>query len=171
MMTKHRGITLVEMLVVMAVIAAIAGIIYPVTRSLVGNAREASCLNNLRSLGTALEGYLQDNNRIMPTLKVGRASKSEDVPVLETVLLPYVQTPDAFRCPADSMQFDKSGSSYLWVFLVNGDPADKLTLFNNDSRPDRIPLITDKEAWHPNGTNFLYADYSSTSKTRFVVGN
>lgn len=167
----RRGFTLIEMLVVIAVIATLAGISYPVARSVIEKSREASCLNNLRSLGVALEGYLQDHNNIMPTLKLGRTSKTEDVPVLETVLLPYTQSPEAFRCPADKEQFEKSGSSYLWVFLVNGEPVSKLTFFNNNSRPDKIPLITDKEAWHPNGTNFLYADYSATNKTRFAVGN
>jgi prepilin-type N-terminal cleavage/methylation domain-containing protein/prepilin-type processing-associated H-X9-DG protein len=170
MMIK-RGFTLIEMLVVIGIIVALAGIAYPVANSFIGRSREASCLNNLRSLGVALEGYLQENNNIMPTLELGRASKTEDVPVLETVLLPYTQAPEAFRCPADKQQFEKSGSSYLWVFLVSGEPATKLTFFNNDSRPDKIPLITDKESWHPNGTNFLYADYSATSKTRFGVGN
>jgi len=170
MMIK-RGFTLVEILVVITIIATLAGITYPVARSFIGKSREASCLNNLRSLGVALEGYLQENNNIMPTLKLGRSSKTEDVPVLETVLLPYIQAPQAFQCPADKVQFEKSGSSYLWVFIVNGDPASKLTFFNNDSRPDKIPLITDKEAWHPNGTNFLYADYSATNKPRFAVSN
>jgi prepilin-type N-terminal cleavage/methylation domain-containing protein len=166
----RRGFTLVELLVVIAIIGALAGISYPVARSVIGKSRQASCLSNLRSLGVALEGYLQDHNNIMPTLKLGRSSKTEDVPVLETVLLPYTGAAEAFQCPADKAQYEKSGYSYLWVFLVNGDPASKLTFFNNDSRPDKIPLITDKEAWHPSGTNFLYADYSASNKTRFAVG-
>lgn len=164
-MRSNRGMTLVEVLVVITIIATLAGISVPLATSYIGNAREAACLNNLRALGVGLEGYLLDNGNIMPTLKMGRSSKFDEGPVLETVLLPYIRTPEAFRCPADKTEFAKSGSSYLWVFLVNGVPADMLTVFSMTS-PEKIPLITDKEAWHPSGTNYLYADYSVSSKAR-----
>lgn len=169
-MSKTRGFTLIEMLVVIVIIASLAGIGYPVIRSTIDKSREAACLNQLRSLGVALESYLQDHNNIMPQMAAGRSSKTGEVPVLDTVLFPYLQTTDAFHCPADKAQFSKSGSSYLWDFLQSGKPVSQLSLFAiKDS--SRIPLITDKESWHPDGTNFLYADLSVSSKTRFAAGN
>jgi prepilin-type N-terminal cleavage/methylation domain-containing protein/prepilin-type processing-associated H-X9-DG protein len=146
-MSKARGFTLTEMLVVLAIIGALAGIGYPVTRSFIGNSREAACLGKLR------------------------ASKTEDLPVLETVLLPYLDAPAAFQCPADKEQFVKSGSSYLWNSTQNGLHVSQLSFFGIKDRPDKIPLITDKESWHPGGTNFLYADSSSSNKPRFAAGN
>jgi prepilin-type processing-associated H-X9-DG protein len=50
-------------------------------------------------------------------------------------------------------------------------PVSKLSFFGIKDRPDKIPLVIDKEAWHPHGTNFLYADQSSSSKARFATGN
>ncbi len=170
-MSKPSGFSLTEMLVVLAIIGALAGIGYPVTRSIIAKSREATCLTQLRSLGVALQTYLQEHNDKMPELATGRASKTENLPVLETVLLPYLEAPDAFHCPADKAQFEKSGSSYLWNSTQNGRHVSQLSFFGNKDRPDKIPLITDKESWHPGGTNFLYADSSSSNNPRFAAGN
>lgn len=166
---KRRGFTLIEVLIAIAIIAGLVGIGYPITRSIVGKSREAACLNNLRSLGVGLQSYLQEHNDIMPTLASGRATKSEDLPVLDTVLLPYFESPDAFHCPADKVQFAKNGSSYSWNSYQSGKHVSNLYFFG--IRPESIPLITDKESWHPSGTNYLYADLSSSNKPRFAVGN
>lgn len=170
-MKKHIGFTLVEMLVVLAVLGTLVGIGFPVMRSIIAKSRQASCLNQLRSLGVGLESYLQDNNRILPTWKMGRASKADDEPVLETMLLSYVENPEAFKCPQDSKLYEKTGSGYFWNPTQNDLPDSKLSFFGIDDRPDKVPLISDKEPWHPGGTNFLYADFSGSSKIRFAAGN
>ncbi len=168
---KHRGFTLIELLVVIVIIGALAGIAYPITRSFIGKSREATCLNNLRSLGVGLQTYVQEHNERLPTLEAGRKSKSEDLPVLDTVLLPYFESPEAFQCPADKDKYASTGSSYLWNTTQSGQLMSQLVFFGIKDRPDKIPLITDKEAWHLGKVNFLYADLSSANKQRFVVGN
>jgi prepilin-type N-terminal cleavage/methylation domain-containing protein len=100
-MKKLAGFTLTEILVVIAIIAILAGVGYPVTRSFIAKSREAACLGNLRSIGTALQGYLQDHRDTMPNSLMARMSKSEDVAVIDVDLLPYLQTPEAFHCPED----------------------------------------------------------------------
>ena len=169
-MIHSRGFTLIEMLIVVAIIAALAAIGYPLTQSVVGKSREATCLNRLRSIGVGLQTYLQEHGDKMPELVQGRATKTGELPVLETVLLPYVDSADAFQCPADHKQFEKSGSSYFWNATQSGLHVSQLKLFGIQGRPDRIPLIYDKEPWHPNKANFLYADMSSSNKFRPVVG-
>jgi len=87
-----------------------------------------------------------------------------------TELLPYVGGAEVFRCPADKEQFAKSGSSYHWNFMQNGlHIAEVASLSGIKDRPDAVPLVSDKESWHPSGTNFLYADTSSSNKLRFVT--
>ncbi len=168
---KRPGFTLIEVLVTVAIIAMLLGIGFPMSRHLIDKSREAKCMNNLRSLGVALQSHIQDHGNVMPDLKAGRNSSTDDIPVLETVLLPYLESPEAFHCPADTKEFARSGSSYLWNSTQSGLPFSQLSFFGIKDRPDRIPLITDKEAWHPAGTNFLYADMSATNKPRFAVGN
>ena len=65
-----------ELLVVIVIVAALAGIGIPVGRSVLASSREAACLNNLRTLGVGLEGYIQDHQRRMPDIEAGRASTS-----------------------------------------------------------------------------------------------
>jgi prepilin-type N-terminal cleavage/methylation domain-containing protein len=164
---KRNGFTLMELMVVIVIIAALAGIGFPVTRSVLAKSKEAACLGNLRSIGIGLQGYLQDHQQRLPDLEAGRGSKTEDIPVIETVLLEYVGTEEAFHCPADSEEFKKTGSSYLWNSSQSGQLVTQLSFFGIEDRPDQIPLVSDKEAWHPSGTNFLYADSSSSNKVKF----
>jgi prepilin-type N-terminal cleavage/methylation domain-containing protein/prepilin-type processing-associated H-X9-DG protein len=163
--------TLVEVLIVIAIIAVLGGIAYPVSMSMIGKSREAACLGNLRNIGVGLQGYLQDNNQRLPTLALGRESKSSPEPVLETVLLPYVGNADAFHCAADKEQFGKTGGSYNWNITQNGLHISQVAFLGIQDRPEAVPLVSDKESWHPGGTNFLYADSSSSNKARFVAGN
>ena len=167
----NKGFTLVELLIVIAIIAAIGGIAYPVSMSMVAKGREAACLGKLRSLGVGLQGYLQDNNNRLPELALGRESKSPPEPVLETVLHEYLGSADAFHCPADSEEFLKTGCSYNWNITQNGLHISKVAFLGIEDRPESVPLVSDKESWHPGGTNFLYADSSSSNKARFVTGS
>lgn len=169
MMKARPGFTLIELLVVIAIIGTLAAISYPFLRSNIDKSRQVSCLTNLRGLGVALEAYLQENNRQMPAIAPARASKNDDVPVLETVLSPYLNNEQAFHCPADAKQFAKSGSSYIWNSTQSGRLASNLAFLNLDNKPESIPLIADKEGWHPGkkNTNILYADLSASSDLRF----
>jgi prepilin-type N-terminal cleavage/methylation domain-containing protein/prepilin-type processing-associated H-X9-DG protein len=169
-MKSARGFTMVELLVVIAILAVLAAVSYPVTQSLIGKSREAACLKKLHALGVGLQGYLQDHADRMPELASLRATKADEIPVLEVVLLPYVGSEAAFHCPEDHAIFAKSGSSYVWNSTQNGLLSSQLVFFGVQGRPDKIPLIIDKEAWHPNGSNFLFADLSSSNKPRFSAG-
>ena len=166
-----KGFTLVELLITVAIIAALAGIAVPVSLSMVAKSREAACLGNLKSIGVGLQLYLQDNNNRLPTLALGRDNKSSQDPVLETVILGYLENEEAFHCPADQDEFQKTGCSYNWNFTQNGLHVSKVSFFGIDGKPEAIPLVSDKESWHPSGTNFLYADFSSSNKARFATGS
>lgn len=169
---KKTGFTLVELLVVIAIIATLVGVAVPVSTSMIAKGRETACLGNLRSIGVGLQLYLQDNNQRLPELALGRSSKDSAEPVLETVLLPYLKNEEVFHCPADTKQFAKTGSSYNWNSTQNGLHISKVAFFGIEDRPEAIPLVTDKESWHPNeGTNFLYADSSISNKARFATGS
>ncbi len=55
-----KGFTLIELLVVIAIIAILAAILFPVFAQAREKARQASCLSNLKQIGTAAMMYAQD---------------------------------------------------------------------------------------------------------------
>ncbi len=158
---------MVEAVIVLVIIAVLMAVVYPIASSVTAKSREAVCLDLLRSQGIGLQAFLQDHSDTMPELAIGRNSKTEDVPVLDTVLLNYVGSSEAFHCPADHKLFEKTGNSYNWNHLQNNRRANDLYFFGVPE--ELIPLISDKEAWHPGGTNFLNADLSSSNRPRFVT--
>jgi len=60
------GFTLIEMLVVAAIISILAGILFPVFSTAREKGRQAVCASNERQIGLAFEQYVQDNDELMP---------------------------------------------------------------------------------------------------------
>lgn len=167
-MNRRPGFTMTEMVVVMAIIAILAAIIYPVSQSMVQRSRDTVCLQNLQGIGVGLQMYVQDHAERLPVLNAARKSKKSDVPVMDTVLMEYVRNSAIFRCPAGVKEYNLTGSSYLWNSTQNGRLMSELSFFGIDAKsPEMIPVVSDKEAWHRDETNFLYADSSTSSKVRF----
>ena len=164
-----RGFTLVEILVVVGIIVALAALIIPLSRTMVAKSRQAACLGNLRQIAIGVESYLQDHNGTMPNLAAGRKSRSEDIMVMENTLNVYLENEDVFHCPEDETLFAESGSSYLWNSTQSNRNREQLMFFNIQGDPSRVPIVTDKEAWHPgeSGVNILYADYSASKEFKF----
>lgn len=160
-----------ELLIVIAIIGALAALIVPLTSSFLKKSRQAACLGNLLQIGIAIESYLQDHNQMMPNLEAGRSSRQEEIPVMDNTLNVYLSNEDAFHCPEDKTLFRDTGSSYLWNSTQSNRPRHRLMFFHVSGDPARVPLVSDKEAWHPGdgGVNILYADFSASQDIKFTT--
>ena len=63
---SERGFTLIELMIVVAIIAILAGILIPNFVNARSQAQTAACESNLRSIATALELYYADNQIYPP---------------------------------------------------------------------------------------------------------
>jgi type II secretory pathway pseudopilin PulG len=155
---------------VVTIIAILAGLLtISIQRSRLA-ARTMACLSNLRQLSIALQTYVNDNEGRMPALQ-NRDSITNAIPSLDTVLIPSEKKSRVFQCPSDrSSLFAETGTSYFWNFTVNGQDVMGLFSIVGGTNPARIPLISDKEGFHPelkDKVNVLYADGCVSKELKF----
>jgi prepilin-type N-terminal cleavage/methylation domain-containing protein/prepilin-type processing-associated H-X9-DG protein len=121
----RAGFTLVELLVVIAVIAILAAILYPVLAMAREAARRTSCLSNLRQIGTSIQVYMQDYDGTYPTnpgAPSGSNPESQNIYPFFVKLFPYHRNYQLFICP--SRGNGKFGAVHLENLRKNEGRAD-----------------------------------------------
>ena len=168
---KHAAFTLLELLVVLAIVAVLAGLGLPLYSRATQAARAAACISNLRQLGAALHLYLGEHNATMPTLLAARADKTQPGAVIDNTLNAYAPNANVFACPSDNKGLAAStGTSYYWNSLLNGQSLGSLHLLTLTTEQSFIPVLSDKDQFHPyepNKVNVLYADGHATVYFQF----
>jgi prepilin-type N-terminal cleavage/methylation domain-containing protein/prepilin-type processing-associated H-X9-DG protein len=158
------GFTLVELLVVIALIATLAGLLLPAFGKAKESGRATACLSNLHQIGLALQLYVQDNGNHLPTMRDKSLTTTNDLPSPDLVLSNYLGNIRVLQCPSDRQNlFQTTGSSYAWNSLLNGQDADHLVVLSIHFDPHQIPLMFDKDRFHKargpkKEVNYLYAD-------------
>jgi general secretion pathway protein G len=114
---RKRAFTLIEILVVVAIIALLAAILFPAFQSARGKARSAVCQSNLKQIGAAIQMYTQDYDRFPRGLDPSDKYSPEiwssrpdvqaflaDTPLLQSdeVLGNYLKSAGVWKCPSDS---------------------------------------------------------------------
>lgn len=161
--SSHRGFTLVELLVVLAIIAVLAGLLLPALGAARERARGLSCLSNLHQTGLALQIFVDDNGNKMPVMYDALAGVPRTNSI-DLLLKQHLGSLNVLRCPSDAADwFGRTGSSYSWNSMLNGQDASHLKLLNLTADEHQIPLLFDKEGFHRargknREYNFLYAD-------------
>ena len=168
-----RAFTLVELIVTLAIVGALAALAVPVYSRVSQSGKAASCISNLRQIGAALNLYLGEHSQIMPHLAAGRHSLSENIPVLDNTFNAYTQNQQVFACPADNKNLAaNTGTSYYWNVALNDQSVTNLHFLLISAGSSQIPIASDKEAFHPytaNKVNLLYADGHATQDLQFAT--
>lgn len=177
MRRNDRGFTLIELLVVIAIIAILASILFPVFARAREQARAASCISNLRQIGTALQMYMQDNDDCFPVVDIptvglanadpfGEAYMGHAAPTAAQVnyvksysikaqLESYTRNSRIWKCPSDSgvdvsVSAGKRPVSYHYKFYVGAQTIWQPRALNeNDfSYPSRVFIFNEMLPWH-----------------------
>lgn len=141
---KREGLTMTEMLVVIAIVAILAAFTLPAVQYARQAARRTQCANNLRQIGIAILDHCLHKDGKFPRSTHG-TSKLESSWIY--TLAPYLGDVDAVRiCPADprgSERLANKGTSYvLNEYLCVAGPNAALSLTDLHSKSQTIAVFT-----------------------------
>lgn len=128
-MSRNTAFTLVEILVVVAIIALLAAILFAVQAPAREKARQTVCMNNLKQIGIALQMYRADWSATDPEQGVQRTAEELGLPPIGDVeLQPYLRDKRVWFCNsrwADPYWTDVEGlmSSYQTMWWDDNCPV------------------------------------------------
>ncbi|HET6456851.1 MAG TPA: type II secretion system protein [Armatimonadota bacterium] len=141
--SRQKGFSLIELLIVIAIIGVLASLLFPVFASVKKRSHSASCQSNLRQIWMAFEMYLQDwddhyPNTGDPFLWMGRKwrwpmKKYLSLAADPTPGNPMVGTkrePSVLLCPADNLapaQWDGTSYAYSMTFYMTVAQINSMT--------------------------------------------
>jgi prepilin-type N-terminal cleavage/methylation domain-containing protein/prepilin-type processing-associated H-X9-DG protein len=102
---RHKtGFTLIELMIVIAIIAILAAILFPVFNQARKKSLQASCISNLRQLTTAMKMYATDNDDQFPYALYDDLARNawHDV-----IYQGYVNNDQIYNCPANSLRMGR----------------------------------------------------------------
>lgn len=153
-MKTKRNFTLVELLVVIAVIAILASMILPALRSALDKARAIQCTNNHKQLSTSTLLYVDDNKGYLPLNDVKYTETAKNVKT-PTILWSYI-----------SHQPVTSDYGYLKKVTTDGKYEPKLSMFSCPSVTE--PFKHESEMRHIGVNQFMV---SKNYKVNLFISN
>jgi prepilin-type processing-associated H-X9-DG protein/prepilin-type N-terminal cleavage/methylation domain-containing protein len=103
----RKGFTLIKLLVVIAIIAILAAILFPVFARARENARRSSCQSNLKQIGLGIMQYTQDYDERFP-VEAMNATATFGPFGWADALQPYIKSTQLFKCPSDTQTFSEN---------------------------------------------------------------
>jgi len=163
--------TLVELLVVLAIIALLAGLLQPAYSRAIMSARSAQCVANLRTIGLAVSQAAADNNNQYPEIAQAASNPypaGSNAKDLYDTLSPYGIATNNLQCPVDmssgtASAFAQYGSSYEWNPAYDDEVVTTPILYATPNvqipmNSSRVHLLYDFNPIHNGRPNYLYGD-------------
>ncbi len=159
----RRAFTLIELLIVIAIIAILAAILFPVFARAREKARQASCQSNLKQIGLALRMYCQDYDEINTPIyySIGGGNSFR----WHQTVQPYMRSTEMYRCLSGAQLVD----TYTGLYMSYG-----MNSFNLD--PGVYPCLwyatADSQIMDPSGTIWVADSFHPTDPAQgsYYVG-
>ena len=181
---RTAAFTLLELLVVVAIIAVLIGILVPTLSNAQITSRRTACQATLKGIGAGFQEYIQQNDWLMPDGAIvpsldGAPPRPPGHMPLPLGLAAEVTSPNAWRCSADNKgyiswatgqfypsYFAGEGISFAYNARMGGQKIEKTRMFQNfgyQAVPEMYVLY-DFDNFHgpagdPKAKNVLYADW------------
>ena len=104
----ERAFTLMEILVVMAIIIGLAAILIPSLNSALESAKATKDMSNLRQIGILMQTYLNDKDGILPVINAAPGIGTTAIPVIYPK---YIGSKRVFQSPFDKRAADETDSA------------------------------------------------------------
>ena len=127
MVKSKKGFTLIELMLVISIIAILAGMLLPVIVKAREQSRRVSCMSNLRQIGVACHIYASDWAERLPNPPGATTLTVADMLVSNG----YMESGSIFRCPSSSDKmllqppFATTNVSYFYVPAMTESEANQ----------------------------------------------
>ncbi len=139
LLKSRQSFTLIELMVVIAIIGILIGFLAPGAMKLREKARRSKCQNNLRQIYLALSSYRDENKERYPAS-------------LDELYDRYIDDLEVFKCPSSPNAVPGSAAAGDYEYRSGISPSSRST----------EPIAEDKDDNHPDGVNVLRVGGQST---------
>ena len=112
--TTHAGFTYLALLLVLAIIAILAALLFPVLSAAKAKAKRTQCLNNLKQVNLGVHLYASENDDVLPNEGIATFVDYKEAMKSYVGLHAVSSAQDRlFICPMDSFYYDEGNASYV----------------------------------------------------------